>query len=253
MAVSLMGAAISRSWYSVVAGTNDSFTVATAGVGTSTITITEGYHTILTLKATLQAQLASWTVQLDKLTNRFSFTPPNDGKKRTLTFTNACCELLGFQLSDAPSATYPAAIVSTRPARLNSESAVLVHCSLPFARNACVTLLQSGQRAALSTTLASIPCTAAPFDVITWQAANAGDDSLVLLNNHVHSIQVWLTDQEGRALEPAYDWTLTLRVQYERPPSQQMEHDIASIRRYVQYATLTQQAQQDPSSFLSPQ
>ena len=244
MSVSLLSAAISRSWYSVVTGMNDSFRVSVAGGGTSTVTISQGYHTILTLKAALQAALPIWAVQLDKLTNRFSFTPPNDGKQRTLLFTNACCELLGFQLSDAPVALYPNAIVSTRPARLNSESAVLVHCSLPFARNACVTLLQAGARAALSTTLASIPCTAAPFDVITQQTSDSAADSLMLLTNHVHSLSVWLTDQEGRSLEPAYDWTLTLRIEYKRQENRQMEQDIASIRRYVQYFMLNQQAQE---------
>ncbi|KAG2441213.1 hypothetical protein HYH02_010057 [Chlamydomonas schloesseri] len=209
--VSVVSAVVNRSWYSVTAA-NSAFAVFD-GSSTTNLTLPEGYYDVNSLRTALASLLPGWGVTYQRLTNKFRFQPPADGKTYRFSFPGYAYELLGFQRGAQPTATSASPLTSQRPVKLNRENTVCVHASLPKERGAVVDNLATSGFVE-SHVLVSIPIDAAPFDNITFAANESDMYTYALTAQHLDEMRFWVTDDTGRALEPQYDWCMTLRVIY---------------------------------------
>ncbi|KAG2454189.1 hypothetical protein HYH02_001224 [Chlamydomonas schloesseri] len=204
--VSVVSAVVNRSWYSVTAA-NSTWSVLD-GSTTTNLTLPEGYYDVISLRTALAALLPGWGVTYLRVTNKFRFQPPPDGKTYRFSLPGYAYELLGFQRGAQPTGTNASPLVSQRPVKLNRENSVCVHASLPKERGAVVDNL------ATSGFVESHVLVAIPIDNITFAANESDMYTYTLTAQHLDDIRFWVTDDTGRALELQYDWCLTLRITY---------------------------------------
>ncbi|EFJ42698.1 hypothetical protein VOLCADRAFT_97121 [Volvox carteri f. nagariensis] len=209
--VSVVSAVVNRSWYSVTAA-NSAFAVFD-GSSTANLTLPEGYYDVNSLHTTLAVLLPGWGVTYLRLTNKFRFQPPADGKTYRFSFPGYMYELLGFQRGSQPTGTSANPLVSQHPVKLNRENTLCVHASLPKEWGAVVDNLATSGFVE-GHVLVSIPIDAAPFDNITFAANESDMYTYALSAQHLDEICFWVTDDTGRTLEPQYDWCMMLRVIY---------------------------------------
>jgi hypothetical protein len=237
--VSVIDAIINRCWYSVQ-DNNNTFSISD-GTHTTTYDIPVGYHTSKTIRSVLTALLPTWTVSWDKYTDLCVFTPPDDGKTYTMTFLDAVCELFGFNLiSDAPSGTHAAPIVSAHPIKVNRENAVLIHTDIPRIENAVVdNILQP--TFCESDILIKIPIDVAPFANLIYTANSNELFSFFTSASNLNDMRIYLTDEYGRSLQVAYDWTLTLKADYlyDEPPGRSIQDNLSRITDYLKLMILS--------------
>jgi hypothetical protein len=222
---------LNRSWYTI-ASPNNTFTISTNGVP-SIFTFPQGYYSVKDVRNALMSGLPGWVVSYVPLTNTFSFRPPSTPSTTySFSFQNSCCNLCGFTQSDAPSTTADlygnaTSIVSTQPAKVNVESAVLIHCDLPKVRCAVIDNLTGPFIE--SDILISLPVTCAPFDNLAFIDQGGGDFLADLSLSYIHGARFWITDERGNPLTLQYDWLLVLKLIFTMPSSVQSDDNIQKI------------------------
>lgn len=207
---------MSRSWYTVNV-TNNSFEVRRSGDEWLLVTLPVGYYDANQLRASIHDALLAcgqdWRITYSMTQNKYTFVPPEDGYVYQFKFANKCAWLLGFDVADVPIGNADLPFVSTRPIRVNAESTVLVHVDFPRVKYNCVSNIETTQFAE-SDILFKIPITVQGMDTIFYQAQDDNSFKQELSSFELYDMRILLTDELGNRLEPAYDWTMTLRVEY---------------------------------------
>lgn len=223
---------INRSWYTVSAPYN-TFSILTNGVS-STFTFLPGYYSVKDVRSALLQGLPGWVASYAGLTNKFSFQPPVVPlTSYSFSFSNSCCSLLGFLITDTPTITTDSfgsasPIISTLPAKVNIENSVLIHCDLPKVRCAAVDNL-SGSAFLESDILISIPVTCAPFDNVSYIDNGGGTYMADLALSYIHGARFWITDERGNPLILQYDWLIVMKLIYTMPDSMDSGNNIKKI------------------------
>lgn len=225
---------MNRSWYTVSAS-NNTFSVWDSGGGAwSPVTIPPGYYNAAQIRTAVVTALAAlgqaWQINYSATSNTFTFTPPADGEVHRMSFANNAAWLLGFAVGDVPFGTSVAPFKSTRPIKVNEESAVLVRCNLPRLKFSCVDNVLTpvfGE----SDILLKVPVLAQGFDTLYYAGQGADNFKVELATNNVHDVRFWVTDEVNNPLELQYDWTLSLRVDYMAGEEDPMDAVAKSTRR----------------------
>ena len=225
--VSVVSCSVSRSWYSITPQNNvltvtsssglspplgGGGSAVTSGTSATSVTFQPGYYTVLTLRAAAAALLPGWAVTYDRVSNTYAFRPPNDGATHTLAAAGALRLALGLGPSGSGGGTFAAPIRSALPSRVSAETSLLVRSSLPLRKGSVVDNYAGGEMRE-SDVLLEMPINAPPFDTLSYQ--NGGGEpqhSFELATTHLQDLRLWLTDERGAPIEPAFDWSLVLKV-----------------------------------------
>ncbi len=106
---------------------------------------------------------------------------------------------------------------------MSLESLLLVHTDLCLQPNNVVSniIVSNNNNNNVSTThssdvfLAVALNGAAPYDTITWETTGGGSSKpFELTNPDITHLNVYLTDEFGRSIEPAFDYTISFRISY---------------------------------------
>lgn len=238
--VSVVDAIINRSWYTVTSKNNSFQVVNLTDNITTTVTLPIGYYNVNQLRSTLSSSLLNWSVLYNNQLNKFTFVPPNNSKVYNFVFSNPCSDLLGFTMSDRPGGTFNSPIISSIPLKVNQENAIIVHSDLPKEKHSSVDNMSSVNFVE-SNVLIKMPISVQPFDNITFMASSEQMHSFFLSVQHVNDIRFWVTDESNQPLDLSYNWTLTLRVEYQEGEDtmEALKESVESIRDYVKLLILS--------------
>ncbi len=237
--ISVVSCSVSRSWYSITPQNNVLTVTSSAGSGGSgAFAFQPGYYTVLTLRAAAAALLPAWAVTYDRVSNTFTFRPPNDGATYTLAAGGALRLALGLAVGGGATGTHAAPIRSALPSRVSAETSLLVRSNLPL-RKGSVADNYGGTEMRESNVLLEMPINAPPFDTLSYQ--NGGGEpqhAFELTTTHLQDLRLWLTDETGAPIEPAFDWTLVLKVTMGATGTVQdvIAHKLDDLLVYVKYA-----------------
>ena len=242
---------INRSWYTVADSINDRFDLFD-GTTLTTVVLPSGYYNYKNFMTALQNLLPGWLVEWSILLAKYKVTPPNDTKTYTLYFTTPAAELMGFSLGDEKVTSFETPLFSDRPIRMNRETVVLVHASFAKERFAAVdNVLTTTMKE--SDIFIKAPVEKAPFDNLVWRVQHLDINSFYLSTTSLSSVRFYLTDEYDRPLVPAYDWTMSIRVDHEpRDKLDMMQSSIDRIRDYIRYLVLQPMpsSDRDPKKYL---
>ena len=211
--VTVVDAILNRCFYSV-RSINNAFSVTQTNTGTVTeYQVPLGNYTIQSWQTALTALLAGWKITHNPTSGLCTFLPTAVGVYK-MTFHGRTASLFGFNQGETPTATNVSPIVSAFPLKLNIDSFINIHHSLPKMFNSSVANYRQ-QDFQENDVLVRLPCNVPPFANITYQ--NTRDDySFYLGNTHVNSLRLYLSSEWYDSLDPfSYDWSLTLRIDYE--------------------------------------
>ncbi|PNH07793.1 hypothetical protein TSOC_005720 [Tetrabaena socialis] len=123
---------------------------------------------------------------------------------------------------------------------MNREGAVVIHCDLPKTKGSVIDNFSSPAFVE-SNVLVKISIESPPFDNISFKANSTDLHSFYITAQHVHDLHLWVTDENNRALELPYDWSLTLRIDYfEGPdPLGELQKSVESLKDYVKLIILS--------------
>jgi hypothetical protein len=236
--VTVVDAILNRCFYSV-RSINNKFSVKQVTTGVTTqYTIPYGNYTIQSWQAALGKLLPGWTITHDPTSGLCTFLPTALGIYQ-LAFQGRSSSLFGFNPGDTPTGTNISGIVSSYPLKLNIDSFINIHHSLPKMFNSSVANYRQ-QDFQENDVLVRLPCNVPAFANITYQ--NTRDDfSFYLGNTHVNSLRLYLTSEWYDTLDPfPYDWSLTLRVDYESldDPEQISIAKLTEMNEKLQYLSL---------------
>lgn len=238
MRISVEQASINRSWYSIQEGLNTFNIVNHLNVST-TITIPVGYYNASDVRAQLQSLMPQWVITYDKKLNKFNFTRPNDGiTSYRFVFTNSSiADLMGFNQSEQPTFTIGnPTLPSSKPIKVNEDSAVYVHSSITRQRFSALDNINP--TVTESDVLCCIPIQTAPFDNVIFTRNGMGDFTFNVLVPSIHQIRFYLTNEQGTILQVPYDWTCVLSMQYIPFNDDETKPVLKQIRDYIQYFIL---------------
>lgn len=148
--------------------------------------------------------------------------------------------MFGFAQTDRGTAIGGSSIVSNYPQMLSRSSFVAVHTNIPTMRNSSIDNLY-GQKFVTSDILLKLPVNVQPMDNIVYQSGSAdGPYSFHTSVSHLSELNLYLTDEFNQALTPQYDWSLTLRIEYEKnyEPSEKSNSLLSKIADSMQLMTL---------------
>ena len=239
---------VNRSWYTID-DSNNTFAVFD-GETLYEYEVPVGFYNVKSFIQTLGDLLKGWLLGWEQLTNTYSFRPPNNGLTYNLIMSSYVCVLMGLDFGKEYEVSYDAPLRSLRPVKMTHESVLLVHSELPRSKMSAVDNLNTPQMRE-STILLKIPILEAPFDNLCWRSNSRDIISFDLTQSYLSQMHIWLTDEFGRAIRPAYDWTISLRVDYiENTVDQQRETVdlLRSIKDYVRFAILSQPRSRTTSS-----
>ena len=122
---------------------------------------------------------------------------------------------------------------------MNRESVVLVHANFPKERFSAVDNLLTSQMRE-SNVFVKIPVDKQGFDNLIWRLNDINSNSFTLSTTSISSIRFYLTDEYNRPLKPAYDWTMSIRVDYFDMTSKidSILSSIESVRAYLRLMLL---------------
>lgn len=213
---SVLQASINRSWYSIQEGEN-TFQITTNIGGVQTVTIPVGYYNAIDLRVQLQSTLPTWTFLYDKKINKFTFTAPNDwvgiAWRRFIFSNSSISDLFGFDQTETPTFTQATpTVVSSKPVKVNEDQAILIHTNLP--RQKFSALDNTSKNIVESDVLCALPINSAPFDNVVYTRNSLDDFTYNVLAHVVHSMRIYVTNEQNTLLRLPYDWQMTLQVKY---------------------------------------
>jgi len=229
---------VTRLWYDVQAGVNDSFNVyRSSDMQTFTITLPAGWYSINQdypgSGTTLENQLASlltsvvtgvWTVAVSNLTGALTITTPSTGPGSSYKFdfsspSNRCSDLLGFNKvvlnSVKPSGSPNEVIYAPKPLNLSRTSQLVGHTNLQPAtpQGAIDNYGLSYTAFDSSDILAVIPVNLPPRSLILYQASEK-INRISIKPSEVRNVRIFITDDSDLPLDLRSEWTAVFRVVY---------------------------------------
>jgi hypothetical protein len=232
VSIELVEFAITRLWYDVQSGINDTFQVyRVADQTTFTITIPQGWYTVggqdtvatgVAIEPVLAALLTAsvggvWGVVVNSLLGTFQFqTPAAGGSGYSFNFTSAsrCNDFLGFN-----KLVYLAVndvIMGSKPFHLTRTLQIVMHTDLQPAFPQC-TVDNYGQSLtpfANSDILAVIPVDQPPRGRINYQTTEK-INRVWIKPEELRTMRIFFTDDREVPLDFSFsEWTAVLRVVY---------------------------------------
>jgi hypothetical protein len=228
---------VNRSWYTVD-NTNNLFQLSN-GVGTINYIIPTGFYNVKTFLALLQSFLPTWTLGYNDITNKYFYKPPYDGQTYTLMFPTIASYLLGFNVYEEVACSYSYPVYSSIPIKMSHESVLLIHSDLPKDNFSSVDNILTSEMKE-SKVLIKIPITCPPYDNLVWRSNSRDITSFWLSTHYVNDLRIWVTDEFGRSLNLAFDWTMSLRVEYYEEVNQidVIAQSVSSIKDYFRLLIL---------------
>ena len=254
---------INRSWPSVSIPDNTfvliKYNTSTMEAGVNTITIDPGYYT------TNPGSASNWIIYLNTLLAcdfsvefnptsyrlKFNILDPKFGYQ--MVFNTWVCFMFGFEYNASVSfggPGNPSYVISDLPIRMSLESLLLVHTDLCLQPNNVVSniIVSNNNNNNVSTThssdvfLAVALNGAAPYDTITWETTGGGSSKpFELTNPDITHLNVYLTDEFGRSIEPAFDYTISFRISYvsKNMNVSGIQQSVSTINDYLRYLVLS--------------
>jgi hypothetical protein len=118
-------------------------------------------------------------------------------------------------------------IKSTNPIKVNADSSIYIHTNIPRQKmsaldNVNPTIMESD-------VLCAIAIQSSPFDNVVFSHNNGADFIYNVLAPSIHSMRIYVTNEQGIPLRVPYDWDITLGIEYipiESDPSTKILQDI---------------------------
>jgi hypothetical protein len=167
------------------------------------------------LQGVLRLKSPGFSVSYDRISNRFRFVPPDD-KSYYLRFGHRHqTSFFGFQ-SDTKSTrvfTKTQPLTSPHNVSMSPQVSVVIRSSLPTGE-----VFDNFQKEHPINTgvILVVPIDCPPYGELQYQAATPDSNTMKLLTNHVHSIQLLITDEIGDPLDCS-DFVLGLRFDIFNP------------------------------------
>lgn len=183
---------------------------------TSDFAIPHGNYTIQSWLGTISGLLGpNWKVSHDPISGLCTYSTEQLGIF-TWQFNQRCAHLFGFNLGETQYATSTSPLKSRFPLKLNLDSFVNVHTDLPRMFNSSIANYRQKEFRE-NDVLCRLPVNVVAWGNIVYQ--NQHDDfSFYLAGTQVNTMRLYLTSEYFDSLDPfAYDWSITLRVDYESP------------------------------------
>jgi len=236
--ITVVDCIVNRCFYSV-REVNHEFSVTNLSTGVKTdYSIPIGNYT-----------LQSWMVELDRLLPDFTVThnatnglcnfKPKTITSFRFTFKGRTASLFGFNQGDTPAGDNVVGLTSAFPLKLNIDSFINIHHSLPKLFNSSVANFRQKDFQE-NDVLIRLPVNVPSFANIVFQ--NTHDDySFYLGNTHINYLRLWVTSEWNEQLDPfQYDWSITLRVDYEGPDDPDLKNIemLGKLDEKLQYLAL---------------
>ena len=170
------------------------------GLIISTISFTQGNYNINQWLSYLQSLNLPFTITLNKLINKFTFT---SSSSFTLYKSSTCFELLGLSSQDYVSDTSNI-IVSNACINLQSIQVLYINSNF-ISKSVNVTSINK------ATTICTIPISTPPYSLITY--ANTNNYKVNIFQNSFNLINIKICDQNNNVIDlNNCHWSLTLQI-----------------------------------------
>jgi hypothetical protein len=209
-----------RGW-DVVSSSSKSFFLIRDGVQNECVMKVGSAYSVTSfasmLTETIKKVSPGFTVLYDKISNRYSFVPPDD-KAYIIAFTHRHqLVLFGFPIDTQKTRVFKKTDPLTSPnnVSMSPQVAVVIRTNLPTAE-----VFDNFQKPHPINTgvLLVVPIDCPPFGELQYQCMTPDTGTLHLLTEHVHSIQLVITDEGGDLLDCG-DFVLGLRFDIYPPTS----------------------------------
>jgi hypothetical protein len=201
-----------RGW-DVVSASNRTFLLIVDGVSFECkMKIGSGYSVTtfaLMLKMAMDKVSPDFNVNYDRISNRYTFVPPDD-KEYVIVFTHRHQTVFfGFPIETKSTRVFKKSntLVSPNNVSMSPQVAVVIRTNLPTAE-----VFDNFQKPHPINTgvLLVVPIDCPPYGELQYQCATPDTGTLYLLTNHVPSISLVVTDEIGDLLDCG-DYVLGLR------------------------------------------
>lgn len=237
--VTVVDCILNRCFYSV-RSINNRFSIKNGITDVTTeYNIKYGNYTLQSWLANLGEMLGpSWKITHDPVSGLCSFQPLAVGVYE-FRFAERTSSLFGLKQDVIYHASTAVPLVSQYPLKLNIDSFINIHHSLPRMFNSTVGNYRQVDFQE-NDVLLRLPVNVPAYANIVYQ--NTRDDySFYLGNTHVNQLRIYVTSEWYDTIEPFdYDWSLTLRVDYESPddPDQAIIAKLTEANEKLQYLAL---------------
>jgi hypothetical protein len=212
-----------------------------------TLSIPAGYYTVYTFQSLVVTWLNSietsvapsstltWIMNYISSTNKYSFTPPNDGFKYSFIFNN-CGNLFGFSKYSTQWFNNTTGLLSDSPINMDTDTSIFLHTDLPRKHGGALQNIDDVEFKD-STILCAIPNYSCPFQNINIDVSN--NFVYYLSTSQINNMRLWLTDQNNNNINLYYDWILALKIEYiEINENDQILQCLQDIKNMLGYITL---------------
>lgn len=202
-----------------------------------------GNYNAIDLRIALSRALpVGWVVSYDRLASRFSITRPDDAEFGYAIAFKSLGNILGFTDNTVVVLTPPnPTAVSTFPARVSGENAVLVHSDMSKSGGSALDNFANIDAFNDSSIIAKIPIDVAPYDNLIFRVQNDLEFFDVPFG-HTDAVRFWLTDERNVPLVSQFDWTMTLVVSHEPDDSMDMLETLKEARDLLKLQVLSKKS-----------
>jgi hypothetical protein len=198
--ISVQNATIPYTWYNIDS-TNNTLIYHVNGVYYA-LQITQGNYNANQLASFLAKNMSgNFTVSYDIITNKFTFTNPNNF---VINSTSTCLGILGFPQDELYSTSILKSLTSYTMVNLLNKSAIYIQSNL-------LTGNINNNSKAEGTILTSIPINCPPYSLITYNNFNGFKSNLY--SNNISFIKIKIVDENHTLmnLNGCY-WNITLQL-----------------------------------------
>lgn len=214
--VSVLKAVIPYSFYSIVGGVNNIWTIRESDADGITnvneffLSFPEGNYNIIQLKTTFAELLAlssstfTYTITFSTISHKLTISISDVGKQVIFKFTQpySINKILGYDEADY---TFTSSTTSPNVVKLSGEDSVYVKSTLI---NDGSIDHASGKN---SQTLVSIPIRVPHFNLIVYEKNNQEIDDIIITQKHISQFKLFLTDELGNHISlNGLDWQISL-------------------------------------------
>jgi hypothetical protein len=212
MTVTPLFVSMRRDW-SIVSDRNRAFTLMVDGVGFEfRMPEGSGYNVISfgsTLQRILRLVVPNFTVIYDRITNKYTFVPPDDKAYRFEKLHPQMATFLGLDPRKTTSVDFKLSspLVSYVNVSLAQQVGIVISTDLATAN-----FLSTFEHEYVANTgiLVVVPINVQPYAEISYQASTPDTGTLLVLQHHVHSIIVRVTDESGEPVD-VRDYVIGMR------------------------------------------
>jgi hypothetical protein len=246
---------VDRSWYSVDQD-NNSFQVSkVAGDADDpdivTLVFAPGNYNVFNFMALVICQLdaafgqGAWCVTYDKVTAKFTFTPPDDGLTYYFRFANWLSAQMGFAEcgpnTDHHSMTHAAPLVSEVPVAMVHEKLLLINSDLPFVPGSSLNNFTPSGAVHDGNVLLAVPLARCEqVGTLEWSKADSNISKWRLMEGvDFREINISFTDEFLKPILIQTSWVLSMDIDYyEVASTQKMMKELTTMREALDYLAL---------------